>query len=113
MENNVVTFGCSYVIVLICFNGTYPFFDPESRCDLRVACAQGLCTCFQWRSVPPGRGSATEARQIQSGKTHHVWHHVSNHVSHGFTTDYLIVLCVCVRETNEGCTPRLQDHASC
>lgn len=98
MENNVVTFGCSYVIVLICFNGTYPFFDPESRCDLRVAFAQGLCTCFQWRSVPPGRGSATEARQIQSGKTHHVWHHVSNHVSHGFTTDYLIVLCVCERD---------------
>ena len=94
MENYVVTFGCSYVIVLICTNGTYPFFDPESRCDLRVAFAQGLCTCFQWRSVPPGRGSATEARQIQSGKTHHVWHHVSNHVSHGFTTDYLIVLCV-------------------
>ena len=22
-------------------------------------------------------------------------------------------ICVCVRETNEGCTPRLQDHASC
>ena len=40
MENNVVTFGCSYVIVFICFNGAYPFFDP----DIPLRFAGRICT---------------------------------------------------------------------